>query len=252
MATAGRTVIFSATTVALSMAAMVLFPMHFLKSFAYAGVATVAFAAAAAVIVTPAALVLLGDRLDALDVRRFARRVLRRPEPEPVPGRAALLVPLRENRHAPGAAARPGRRRPADRRRPAVPRCAVGLPRRPGAAVVGVGASGRRPAARATSPTTPTPRSPSWCPTRRGLGPAELSALRRRAVPGARRGRGLRSDRHVRRRGRVGPAVGTGRRAGRQRVPHRRQQRAVVLRRVGTPARRAARRRRAPVVAPSR
>ncbi len=27
------------------MAAMVLFPMHFLKSFAYAGVATVAFAA---------------------------------------------------------------------------------------------------------------------------------------------------------------------------------------------------------------
>ena len=40
--------LFSATTVALSMAVMVLFPMHFLKSFAYAGVATVAFAAAAA------------------------------------------------------------------------------------------------------------------------------------------------------------------------------------------------------------
>ncbi|MBB2989767.1 RND superfamily putative drug exporter [Mycolicibacterium iranicum] len=85
MTTAGRTVIFSATTVALSMAAMVLFPMHFLKSFAYAGVATVAFAAAAAVVVTPAALVLLGDRLDAFDVRRLARRVLRRPEPQPVP-----------------------------------------------------------------------------------------------------------------------------------------------------------------------
>ena len=44
MATAGRTVLFSATTVALSMAVMVLFPMYFLKSFAYAGVATVAFA----------------------------------------------------------------------------------------------------------------------------------------------------------------------------------------------------------------
>ena len=85
MTTAGRTVIFSATTVALSMSAMVLFPMHFLKSFAYAGVATVAFAAAAAVIVTPAALVLLGDRLDSLDVRRLARRTLRRPEPQPVP-----------------------------------------------------------------------------------------------------------------------------------------------------------------------
>jgi len=85
MTTAGRTVIFSATTVALSMSAMVLFPMNFLKSFAYAGVATVAFAAAAAVIVTPAALALLGDRLDSLDVRRLARRVLRRPEPQPVP-----------------------------------------------------------------------------------------------------------------------------------------------------------------------
>ena len=85
MTTAGRTVIFSATTVALSMSAMVLFPMHFLKSFAYAGVATVAFAAAAAIVVTPAALVVLGDRLDALDVRRLTRRILRRPEPQPVP-----------------------------------------------------------------------------------------------------------------------------------------------------------------------
>ncbi|MDG4663831.1 MMPL family transporter [Mycobacterium sp. 236(2023)] len=85
MTTAGRTVIFSATTVALSMAAMVLFPMHFLKSFAYAGVATVAFAAAAAVIVTPAALVLLGDRLDSYDVRKLVRRILRRPDPQPVP-----------------------------------------------------------------------------------------------------------------------------------------------------------------------
>ena len=81
MATAGRTVLFSATTVALSMAAMVLFPMHFLKSFAYAGIATVGFAAAAAVVVTPAAIVVLGDRLDSLDMRRLARRVLQRPEP---------------------------------------------------------------------------------------------------------------------------------------------------------------------------
>ena len=81
MASAGRTVLFSATTVALSMAVMVLFPMHFLRSFAYAGVATVAFAAVAAVVVTPAAIVLLGDRLDSLDVRRLVRRVLGRPEP---------------------------------------------------------------------------------------------------------------------------------------------------------------------------
>jgi RND superfamily putative drug exporter len=81
MSTAGRTVLFSATTVALSMAAMLLFPMYFLKSFAYAGIATVAFAAAAAVIVTPAAIWLLGDRLDGLDVRRLVRRITRRPEP---------------------------------------------------------------------------------------------------------------------------------------------------------------------------
>lgn len=74
MATAGRTVLFSATTVALSMAAMLLFPMYFLKSFAYAGVATVGFAALAAIIVTPAAIWLLGDRLDALNVRRLFRR----------------------------------------------------------------------------------------------------------------------------------------------------------------------------------
>jgi putative drug exporter of the RND superfamily len=74
MATAGRTVLFSATIVALSMAVMVLFPMAFLKSFAYAGVATVAFAAVAALFVTPAALVILGDRLQALDIRRMFGR----------------------------------------------------------------------------------------------------------------------------------------------------------------------------------
>jgi len=85
MVTAGRTVLFSAVIVALSMAVMVLFPMNFLRSFAYAGVATVAFAALAAIIVTPAALMLLGDRLDALDVRRALRRVLRRPEPTALP-----------------------------------------------------------------------------------------------------------------------------------------------------------------------
>ncbi len=83
MVTAGRTVLFSALTVALSMVAMVLFPMYFLKSFAYAGIAVVTFAAVAAVVVAPAAIVLLGDRLDAMDVRRLIRRILGRPEPAP-------------------------------------------------------------------------------------------------------------------------------------------------------------------------
>src|SRR5689334_8490125 len=90
MMTAGRTVLFSAMTVALSMVAMVLFPMYFLQSFAYAGVAVVAFAAAAAIIVTPAAIALLGDRLDSLDVRKFGRRILKRPEPTAKPVEATF------------------------------------------------------------------------------------------------------------------------------------------------------------------
>ena len=80
MVAAGRTVLFSAMTVALSMSAMVMFPMYLLKSFAYAGTAVVAFAAVAALVVTPAAIVLLGDRLDAFDVRRLGRRLFNRPE----------------------------------------------------------------------------------------------------------------------------------------------------------------------------
>ncbi|MCW2653604.1 MAG: putative superfamily drug exporter [Mycobacterium sp.] len=80
MATAGRTVLFSAMTVGLSMVAMALFPMYFLKSFAYAGIATVSFAALAAIVVTPAAIALLGTRLDSLDALRLGRRILRRPE----------------------------------------------------------------------------------------------------------------------------------------------------------------------------
>jgi RND superfamily putative drug exporter len=91
MSTAGRAVLFSAMTVALSMATMVLFPMYFLKSFAYAGVAVVALAAAAAVVITPAVIVLLGDRLDSLDVRRLIRRRLGRPEPELRPIEESLL-----------------------------------------------------------------------------------------------------------------------------------------------------------------
>jgi len=85
MVSAGRTVVFSALTVALSMAAMALFPMYFLKSFAYAGVAVVALAAVAARRRRPAVITLLGDRLDAYDVRRPARRLFGRPDPAPRP-----------------------------------------------------------------------------------------------------------------------------------------------------------------------
>ena len=80
MATAGRTVLFSAITVALALAALVIFPMYFLRSFAYAGIGVVVVALAAALIVTPALLALLGPRVDSLDVRGPIRRLLRRPE----------------------------------------------------------------------------------------------------------------------------------------------------------------------------
>ncbi|WP_314223135.1 MMPL family transporter [Streptomyces zaehneri] len=80
--TAGRTVLFSALTVAVSLAAMLLFPQYFLRSFAYAGMAVVLLAAAAALILLPAALILLGDRVNSLDLRRLFRRG----RPAPVSG----------------------------------------------------------------------------------------------------------------------------------------------------------------------
>ncbi|GGT92103.1 MMPL family transporter [Streptomyces lateritius] len=73
--TAGRTVLFSALTVAVSLAAMLVFPQYFLRSFAYAGIAVVLLAAAAALILLPAALMLLGERVNSFDLRRlFTRR----------------------------------------------------------------------------------------------------------------------------------------------------------------------------------
>ncbi|HSS08310.1 MAG TPA: MMPL family transporter [Acidimicrobiales bacterium] len=62
--TAGRTVIFSAATVAISLAALLVFPQYFLKSFAYAGIAVVALAAIGAVVILPAILAALGTRVD--------------------------------------------------------------------------------------------------------------------------------------------------------------------------------------------
>jgi RND superfamily putative drug exporter len=90
--TAGRTVAFSALTVAVSLAALLVFPLPFLRSFAYAGVGVVAAAAAGALIVLPALLAVLGRRIDRLALFRHrtkatedgfwyrrARAVMRRP-----------------------------------------------------------------------------------------------------------------------------------------------------------------------------
>ncbi|MFF2085228.1 MMPL family transporter [Nocardia sp. NPDC058176] len=77
--TAGRTVVYSALVVALSLSALLVFPQYFFKSFAYAGIAVVAAATAAAVIVLPALLILVGDRINALDLRAPLRKLFRRP-----------------------------------------------------------------------------------------------------------------------------------------------------------------------------
>ncbi len=91
MQTAGRTVAFSAATVAISLTCLAIFPMPYLRSFAYAGVAVVALAALASVVVLPAILAVLGpwvDRLRIFKVREptdggvwlhQARRVMRHP-----------------------------------------------------------------------------------------------------------------------------------------------------------------------------
>jgi RND superfamily putative drug exporter len=68
--TAGRTVAFSALTVAASLTALLVFPLVFLRSFAYAGIPVVLVAAAGAVVVVPAILAVLGPRVDALSVNR--------------------------------------------------------------------------------------------------------------------------------------------------------------------------------------
>jgi putative drug exporter of the RND superfamily len=84
MASAGRSVLFSAMTVSLSMSVLMVFPMPFLKSFAYAAIAVVALAVVAAIVVTPAAIALLGPRLDSKGPRRLRRRPWR-PNPSTRP-----------------------------------------------------------------------------------------------------------------------------------------------------------------------
>ena len=75
LSTAGRTVVFSAATVALALSALAVFPMYFLRSFAYAGICVVAIAVVGAVVVLPAILAAVGPRIDALSFARQRKRV---------------------------------------------------------------------------------------------------------------------------------------------------------------------------------
>ncbi|MGW4479950.1 MMPL family transporter [Rhodococcus triatomae] len=83
MNTAGRTVVYSTLTVAVITATMLVFPIYFLRSLAYAGLAGVTFSLVGSLLVAPAVLVVLGDKVDALDVRKPLRRWFKRPEPQP-------------------------------------------------------------------------------------------------------------------------------------------------------------------------
>jgi RND superfamily putative drug exporter len=112
MRTAGRTVAFSAVTVAAALAALVVFHLRFLYSMAYGGVLVALTAAAVSLTVLPALLATLGPRVNALALKRwqaglrrdaarvqsgpwyrFSQAVMRRPAPIAA-GAAVLLIVL--------------------------------------------------------------------------------------------------------------------------------------------------------------
>ncbi|PWG14769.1 MMPL family transporter [Streptomyces sp. V2] len=78
-ATAGRTVAVSGGVVGAALATLFVFDQYFLRSFALAGIAVVLFAVLGSLYVLPAALVLLGDRVDKLAFKRRAPRPVREP-----------------------------------------------------------------------------------------------------------------------------------------------------------------------------
>jgi uncharacterized membrane protein YdfJ with MMPL/SSD domain len=80
IATAGRTVVFSALTVAAAMASLLVFPQRFLFSMGVGGVLVALLGGAVSLLVLPAVLALLGPRVNALAPRGRQR---------PAPGRGA-------------------------------------------------------------------------------------------------------------------------------------------------------------------
>ncbi len=104
--TAGRTVVFSGFTVAAALAALVLLPQRFLYSVGAGGAIVALFAAFGALFLVPSLLALLGERVNALSVRRgpaisdesdgwyrLARGVMRHPVAVAM-GSAGLLLLL--------------------------------------------------------------------------------------------------------------------------------------------------------------
>ncbi|RLK60227.1 RND superfamily putative drug exporter [Actinokineospora cianjurensis] len=105
VATAGRTVAFSATLLVIALAGLLVFPMDFLKSMAYGGMSAVAIAAVVSLTLLPALLGILGHRVDKLSLPwrraerteprllgRVADAVMRRPLLFVIPIVAVLVL----------------------------------------------------------------------------------------------------------------------------------------------------------------
>ncbi|WP_367039301.1 MMPL family transporter [Streptomyces sp. Je 1-332] len=93
-AAAGRTVIFSGVTVAVSLCALLVFPFFFLSSFAYAGVLVVVTAVAGALLLLPAALARWGHRVERprrAAASGFWQRVARAAMRRPIAAGAAVI-----------------------------------------------------------------------------------------------------------------------------------------------------------------
>jgi RND superfamily putative drug exporter len=103
--TAGKTVFYSGLAVMVTLSALLLFPLNFLKSFGYAGVIVTLFAIFGALIPLPALLAILGKRVDKGVTRKggltpkedgrwasTARLVMARPIPVVIASLAILIV----------------------------------------------------------------------------------------------------------------------------------------------------------------
>ena len=103
VATAGRTVAFSAVTVTVAFASLLVFPLPFLRSMAIGGMIVAPFAGLVALTVIPALFAVLGTRINALAIRsvkqdreggwyRFAHGVMRHPLPIAIASSTLLVV----------------------------------------------------------------------------------------------------------------------------------------------------------------
>jgi RND superfamily putative drug exporter len=103
--TAGKTVFYSGLAVMVTLSALLLFPLNFLRSFGYAGVIVTLFAIFGALIPLPALLAILGKRVDKGVTRKggltpkedgrwasTARLVMARPIPVVIASLAILIV----------------------------------------------------------------------------------------------------------------------------------------------------------------